>query len=348
MSRRRTQRTRLLAVTGGAGFVGGHLIEALLARGDRVVCLDAFTYAGHPRQFGAALATYPHVWVDRLLDPSVLRDESIRLTVLRCDLNDGAVLATVLAECDGVLALAAETHVDYSYQAPGIFVRANVNGTHSLLEAWRAVGRGGRLLHVSTDEVYGEIMTGFAKETAPFRPQNVYAASKASGDLLVQTYAKVFGLKTIIVRPCNIYGPRQQPNDLIPKTFAHLLAARRMTVHGDGRHIREYLFVADAVRLLIEIFERGAVGEIYNLSSHDFRSTLEVVRLIATELGQRPDDAYVHTSDRPSPDRRYAGDNAKVRRLLGAHWRLTPFGTGLAAMREDFKQRQNKGETEGL
>ncbi|WP_438479516.1 dTDP-glucose 4,6-dehydratase [Oleiharenicola lentus] len=334
------KKSKLLAVTGGAGFVGSHLIDALLARGDRVVCLDLFTYAGGLAHLRQAMAAFAHCIVDRLLDVSVLRDEMKRLIIMRCDLNDTAVLATVLRECDGVLALAAETHVDYSYHAPGVFTRANVNGTQSLLDAWGMVGEGKRLLHVSTDEVYGEITEGTANEAAPLKPRNVYAATKAAGDLLAQTYARVFGLNLVIVRPCNIYGPRQQPKDLIPKTFSYLLNGQRMTIHGDGRHIREYLLVTDAVRLLIGVFDRGVAGEAYNLSSHDFQSTIDVLRSVTALLQCSFDESVVYTPDRPSPDRRYAGDNAKARALLGKDWRLVPFAEGIAAMHKDFAIRK--------
>jgi dTDP-glucose 4,6-dehydratase len=237
------------------------------------------------------------------------------------------------------MALAAETHVDYSYHAPEIFVRANINGTQSLLEAWRLAGPDKRLLHVSTDEVYGEVMRGAAPETAALRPRNIYAATKVCGETLVRTTAEVFGLDAVVVRPCNIYGPRQQPEDLIPKTFARLLAGKKMTIHGDGRHVREYLYVKDAAFMLAEIFARGGRGEAYNLTSGDFHSTLDVVGTVARLLGRRLADVTVAVEDRPNPDRRYAGANRKAKKLLGRAWRRTPFAAGLAAMLADFRER---------
>lgn len=335
-----SKKLKTIAVTGGAGFVGGHLVEALLRRGYRVVCLDLFTYAGSLDHLAAARAAFPHRAVDRLLREETIRDPAVRLVVMRCDLNDTATLTRVLSYCDGCMALAAETHVDFSYHAPGVFLRANVNGVHSLLEAMCAGAPGRRLLHVSTDEVYGEVLRGFSPESAPLKPRNVYSTTKACGDLLVRTYADVFGLDVVSVRPCNLFGPGQQPKDLIPKTFAHLLHGKKMTIHGDGRQVREYLYVKDAVALMIDVFERGRRGEIYNLSSHEFHSTLEIVRLIARALSLRPKVVITFVEDRPNPDRRYAGDNTKIKKLLGRRWRLTPFTDALRLMCADFVARR--------
>ena len=325
-----------ILVTGGAGFVGGHLVEGLLARGYRVVCLDLFTYAGSLEHLAPAMAAHPHRLVDRVWRPARLRSTGPRLIVMRGDINDGATLSALLAGCDGIMALAAETHVDYCYHAPGAFVRANINGTHSLLEALRHAGAGKRLLHVSTDEVCGERKKKRSTEAAPLRPHNIYAATKACGELLVHAYADVFGLDVVIVRPCNLIGPRQQPKDLIPKTFSYLLHGRKMTIHGDGRHVREYLYVRDAVNLIIEVYERGRRGETYNLSSRIGRSTLQVVRAVARSLGLPPKKGMTFVPDRPHPDRRYASDNRKIRRLLGRRWRLTPFQKVIGLMRDDF------------
>ena len=331
---------KTMLVTGGAGFVGGHLIEALLARGYRVVCLDLFTYAGSLKHLAPAMAAHPHHLADRLWQPDLLRKTSSRLIIVRGDINDSAMLGALLAGCDGVIALAAETHVDYSYLTPGSFVRANIDGTHALLEALRLVGKGRRLLQVSTDEVCGERRKGRAVESAALRPRNIYAATKACGELLARAYAEVFGLNVVVVRPCNLIGPRQQPKDLIPKTFSYLLRGRKMTVHGNGRHVREYLFVRDAVEQMIAVYERGRRGEIYNLSSMVGRSTLQVVRAVARSLKIPAREAMTFVADRPNPDRRYAGDNRKIRQLLGRRWKLTPFQEVIGQMRDDFAARQ--------
>ena len=146
----------------------------------------------------------------------------------------------------------------------------------------------------------------------------------------------MYGLDVVTVRPCNLFGPGQQPKDLIPKTFAYLLAGRKMTVHGDGRHRREYLYVRDAVRQMIAVYERGRSGEAYNLASGVHRSTLQVVRTVARSLGLDPAVAMTFVADRPNPDRRYAGDNRKLRRLLGRRFRLTPFADVIDLMRAEF------------
>lgn len=334
------RKSKTILVTGGAGFVGGHLVEALLARGYRVVCLDLLTYAGSLQHLAAAMAVHPHRVVDRVCRPEWLRDPAFRLLILRGDINDGALLAGLLTACDGVIALAAETHVDYSYHTPGTFVRANINGLQSLLEALRLAAPGKRLLHISTDEVYGERGRGKSSESAPLQPRNIYAATKACGDLLARAYAEVFGLDVVTVRPCNLIGPRQQPKDLIPKTFSYLLHGRKMTIHGDGRHRREYLYVRDAVTMMIAVLERGRRGETYNLGSQLTRNTLQVVRAVARSLGRPLREAMTFVPDRPNADRRYAGDNRKIRRLLGRSWRLTPFARVIDLMRDDFVARR--------
>lgn len=331
--------SKTVLVTGGAGFLGGHLIEHLLVRGYRVVCLDLFTYAASLAHLAPAMAAYRHRQVDRMWREEWLEDQATRLIILRGDINDTGLVSAILAGCSGVLALAAETHVDYSYHAPGTFVRANVNGVHSLLEALRLAGASKRLLHVSTDEVYGETLTGQARESERLRPRNVYAVTKACGDLLAQAYGEIFDLDIVTVRPCNLFGPRQQPKDLIPKTFSYLLRGQKMTVHGTGRHLREYLYVQDAARFIVEVFERGQSGEIYNLSSHVFRTTLQVVGAVAAVLGLRAKEVITFVEDRPNADRRYAGDNRKIRRLLGRRWRLTPFEDVIELMKQDFRRR---------
>ena len=334
------RKSKTILVTGGAGFVGGHLVEALLARGYRVVCLDLFSYAGSLAHLAPALAAYRYRIVDRICRPDWLRSDATRLIIMRGDINDGVVLSGLLANCDGVMALAAETHVDFSYHTPGAFVRANINGTYSLLETLRHAVPGKRLVHVSTDEVYGDRSRGRSAESAPLQPRNVYSATKACGDLLVKAYADVFGLDVVTVRPCNLIGPRQQPKDLIPKTFTYLLHGRKMTIHGDGRHVREYLYVRDAVMMMIEVLERGVRGETYNLGSAVRRNTLQVVRTVARSLGLRPREVMTFVPDRPNPDRRYAGDHHKIEKLLGRRWRLTPFEEVIGLMRDDFVARK--------
>ena len=332
--------SKTVLVTGGAGFVGGHLVEALLDRGWRVICLDLFTYAASLDHLSAAMERHGHQIVDRVPPRRLLRDRAHRLVIVRGDINDSATIVALLAECDGVLALAAETHVDYSYHTPGTFVRANINGTAGLLEAMRLAGLDKRLLHVSTDEVYGQTLRGRVAETAPLGPRNVYAATKACGDLLVRTYAEVFDLNVVVVRPCNLIGPRQQPKDLIPKTFGRLLQGRKMTIHGDGRHVREYLYVRDAAEMMIELFLHGARGEAYNLGAGAHHSTREVVRTVAESLGRKFNDVVTYVPDRPNADRRYAVDNRKARRLLGRRWRITPFAEVIRLMRDDFLARR--------
>lgn len=304
-----------LLVTGGAGFIGSNFIRYILTRPDieQVVNLDLLTYAGNLRN---------------LSDVS----EDSRYTFVRGDIRDRALIEDLFARHapDTVVHFAAESHVDRSITEPEVFLTTNAVGTLTLLEAakrtWSRSPRdkhcreyqpGVRFLQVSTDEVYGALgPEGFFREDTPLAPNSPYAASKASGDLLVRAFAKTYGLPVNITRCSNNYGPYQFPEKLIPLMIHNARTGRPLPVYGDGLQVRDWLHVEDHCRAIEAVLDRGRPGEIYNVGGQNERTNLEIIRLILREL-KAPEDRIVHIQDRPGHDRRYAIDSGKLRRELG-------------------------------
>lgn len=302
-----------LLVTGGCGFIGSTFIRlALSERPDvRVVNLDALTYAGNPENLQGV-------------------DGNPRYRFVHGSIVDGDVVDRLAAEgVDAVVNFAAESHVDRSLYGPVEFVRTNLQGTATLLEAARRHGVR-RFVQISTDEVYGSLPPeGRFTEETPLHPNNPYAATKAAADLMVGAYAHTFGLATVITRSSNNYGPRQHPEKLIPLCVANALEDRELPVYGDGLQVRDWLYVEDHCRGVWAALERGRPGEVYNFGGGDERPNLEVVRAILRLLG-KPESLIRFVKDRPGHDRRYAIDFSKARRDLGWSPRV-PFEEGLAA-----------------
>ncbi|MBI4596874.1 MAG: dTDP-glucose 4,6-dehydratase [Candidatus Omnitrophica bacterium] len=297
-----------ILVTGGAGFIGSHFIRAWLKAhpADTVVNLDALTYAGSS---------------ERLADV----DER-RHALLHGDICDGAIVEQAIAGCELLVHCAAETHVDRSITNAAKFLRTNIEGTRVLLEAARAAGVK-RVIHISTDEVYGPVLNGAVEETAPLAPKSPYAASKAAGDLLAQSYYATYGLPVIVVRPTNCYGPGQFPEKLIPLAITNVLDGRSVPVYGDGQQRRAWLFVTDACAAIQAVIERGALGEVYNVAGESEQPNLQTVGMIL-ELLRASASLIEHVADRPGHDRRYAMRDDRLRAL---EWqpRVT-FADGLA------------------
>ena len=308
-----------ILVTGGAGFIGSCVVQRLVAAGKNVVTVDALTYAGHVGSLGEAAEAANH-------------------TLEVADIRDGEAVDRILSEArpQGVVHLAAESHVDRSIDSPMEFVSTNVLGTATLLEAatryWRglrSVEQGAfRFLHVSTDEVYGSLeSTGVFTESTPYRPNSPYAASKAASDHFARAWHHTFGLPVIVSHCSNNYGPRQMPEKLIPVAILAALEGRPVPVYGDGMNVRDWLFVEDHARALESIVEEGKPGQVYNVGADAERSNIEVVRAICAWMDELlPDSPYrphadliAFVSDRPGHDRRYAIDSSRVRRELG--WR---------------------------
>jgi dTDP-glucose 4,6-dehydratase len=321
---------RTWLVTGGAGFIGGNFVLEALARGDaRIVNLDALTYAGNRDTLAAVAADPNHVFVQG-------------------DIVDGALVAGLLAKYrpEAILNFAAESHVDRSIDGPAAFVQTNVVGTLALLEAardyWKALDApardGFRFLHVSTDEVYGSLgEQGAFTETTPYAPNSPYSASKAASDHLVRAFHHTYGLPVLTTNCSNNYGPYQFPEKLIPLVIQKALAGAPLPVYGDGRNVRDWLYVGDHCAAIRRVLEAGAVGETYNVGGDAERENISVVSSICALLDARAPRAdgrpratqISFVPDRPGHDRRYAIDASKLKRELG--WAPSvDFETGLA------------------
>ncbi len=293
-----------LMVTGGAGFIGSNFIRLVLAEDPevRVINFDALTYAGNLENLAG---------IDR--DP--------RYTFIQGDLTRPPDLEAALAGqgVDAVVHFAAESHVDRSlHVGPQAFILANVLGTQNLLDACRA-HKVARCVHVSTDEVYGSLgPEGRFTESSPVQPNNPYAATKAASDFLVRAACRSHGLDAVITRCSNNFGPYQFPEKLIPLMIANALEDKPLPVYGDGRQVRDWIYVEDHCRGVDAVLRRGKTGEIYNLGgSHDV-TNLEVVRQVLAIL-RKPESLIRFVKDRPGHDRRYAMDASKIERELG--WR---------------------------
>jgi dTDP-glucose 4,6-dehydratase len=313
-----TALTRSVLVTGGAGFIGSNFVHHLL-RGHqdyRVVVLDKLTYAGNE----ANLAE----WRD---DP--------RLVFTQGDICDAGVVAQAMAGCEWVLNFAAETHVDRSIIDPGAFVRTDVEGTYTLLEAARTAGVK-RFVQISTDEVYGnaEAPDGTSRpslETDALKPLSPYAASKAGADRLAYSYWATYGLPVVVTRCSNNYGPYQFPEKQLPLFITNALAGRPLPIYGDGANTRDWIHVSDHCRALEAILEAPGAqveGEVFNVGAAEERSILQNARLIVKLVGAS-DDLLRFVPDRLGHVRRHAVDSGKLERALG--WEpQVPFEQGLA------------------
>jgi len=283
-------------VTGGCGFIGSHFVRRLLARYPdyEVVNLDKLTYAGNP----ANLA-------DVAGDP--------RYRFVEGDVCDAELVREVMAGCDAVVNFAAESHVDRSIHDAGDFIRTDVFGTWVLLEAARH-HRLARYLQVSTDEVYGSIGTGAFLETDALRPSSPYAASKAGGDHMVRAYFTTHRLPVLITRAANNFGPNQYPEKVVPLFITNALDDRPLPLYGDGRQVRDWLYVLDHCAALDLVLHKGAEGEVYNVGGGCELENLALTRRILGLLG-KPERLIQPVPDRPGHDRRYAVDTSKLRAL---------------------------------
>ena len=285
-----------ILVAGGAGFIGSHFIRHLLQTHSdyRVVNLDKLTYAGNP----ANLA-------DVAGDP--------RYTFVHGDICDGVLVRDVMSGCDAVANLAAESHVDRSIHDAGDFIRTDVLGTWVLLEAARA-HRVARFLQVSTDEVYGSIGQGAFRESDPLNPSSPYAASKAAGDHLVLSYFKTHRMPVLVTRASNNYGPNQYPEKIIPLFITNAIDDEPLPLYGDGRHVRDWLYVMDHCAALDRVFHGGTEGEVYNIGGGHEVENIVLTRRILALLG-KPEALIRPVVDRPGHDRRYAVDATRLRAL---------------------------------
>jgi dTDP-glucose 4,6-dehydratase len=319
-----------LLVTGGAGFIGSNFVHYWRAARpfDRMVVLDALTYAGNVRNLDGV-------------------DAGPAYRFVHGDITDAALVESLLFEerIDTVVHFAAESHVDRSIAAPDAFIKTNISGTYTLLEAARKVWLGSapvrhRFHHVSTDEVYGSLAPDHApsKEGDPYSPSSPYAASKAASDHLVHAYARTYGLQATTSNCSNNYGPRQYPEKLIPMVIVNVLAGQPVPLYGDGRNVRDWLHVHDHCRGLELVLRKGVAGEVYHLGGGESAQNLDLVQALCRQIdaefardpalagrfpaapparGEKSETLMAYVADRPGHDRRYAVDGTKAQRELG-------------------------------
>jgi dTDP-glucose 4,6-dehydratase len=293
-----------LLVCGGAGFIGSTFVRVRLRdHGDEVTVLDKLTYAGRREN---------------------LHDVNDEIRFVHGAIEDPAAVGEAVAGCEAIVNFAAETHVDRSISGPEAFIMTNMQGTHVLLEAARE--RGLRYLQVSTDEVYGSIEQGSFTESSPLAPSSPYSATKTGADLLVSSYFHTYGLETLICRGSNNYGPYQYPEKMIPLMILNALAGDPLPVYGDGRNVRNWLYVEDFARGIGHALTHGQPGEVYNCGGPDECENLEVVTRIL-ELCGADRSLIEFVTDRPGHDRRYS---LSCERLKALGWEArTRFADGL-------------------
>ena len=315
---------RTYLVTGGAGFIGSNYIHYMLDKyGDtiRIINVDALTYAGN---------------LENLADIEHLPNYQF----IKADITDREAISRIFAEndIDRVVHFAAETHVDRSIKDPEVFVRTNVLGTAVMLNcargAWEqpdgSYPKDKRFLHVSTDEVYGSLPDdgGYFYETTPYAPHSPYSASKASSDMLVKSYVDTYHFPANITNCSNNYGPYQFPEKLIPLIINNALSGRKLPVYGDGKNVRDWLYVMDHAKAIDMVQEQGRIGETYNVGGHNEKQNIEIIHIILDVLKEKlPDDdprkaqigeqLITYVADRKGHDRRYAIAPDKIRAEIG-------------------------------
>lgn len=300
-----------ILVTGGAGFIGANFVHYIYReRPDwQITVLDALTYAGNTANLDG-------------LDKS-------RVSFVKGDICDEAVVDELVKTSDAVVHYAAETHVDNSVHSPWPFVQSNVVGTFRLIEAARKYDK--RFHHISTDEVYGDLELDDPKkftESTPYNPSSPYSATKAGSDHLVYAWIRTFGLKATLSNCSNNYGPYQHVEKFIPRQITEILEGRKPKLYGEGKNVRDWIHAEDHSSGVLTILEKGRIGETYLIGAGGERDNKSVIRIILQLMGKDPDD-YDHVNDRPGHDLRYAIDSTKLQTELGWSPKYTDFEQGL-------------------
>ena len=299
-----------IIVTGGLGFIGSNLIELLLKNKYSVINIDKVTYSSN---FYNTL--------------EFLKSSSYKF--IKCDLNNKSKLNEIIFKYKPICIfnLAAETHVDRSIDGPESFIKSNILGVFNLLEIFRKYSKKNkktRLIHISTDEVYGDILKGRSHENYPYKPSSPYAASKAASDHLVSSYVRTYKIPAIVTNCSNNYGPKQHPEKLIPKLIYNIFNNKSLPIYGNGKNSREWIYVEDHCNALLKVFQKGKIGEFYNIGSNKNLNNLEICKfLIAVakkniKIGKNVRIKFV--KDRPGHDVRYALDSKKILSKLG--WKI--------------------------
>jgi dTDP-glucose 4,6-dehydratase len=306
-----------IIVTGGLGFIGSNLIDLLLKNKYFVINIDKVTYSSN---------FY-----------NVKEFSKKNYKFIKCDLNNRKKIKKILNQYRpiGIFNLAAETHVDRSIDSPLNFIKSNIFGVYNLLEEFKTFYKKNKkikLIHISTDEVYGDILTGRTNENYPYNPSSPYAASKASSDHLVSSYIRTFKIPAIITNCSNNYGPKQHPEKLIPKLIYNILNNKKLPIYGKGKNSREWIYVEDHCKALIRIFKKGKIGEFYNIGSNKNLNNIQIVKLllkVASKIIKIKFNVKINfVKDRPGHDLRYALNSKKIKKEL--NWSsLIKFESGL-------------------
>ena len=294
-----------IIVTGGLGFIGSNLIELLLKKNFYIINIDKGTYSSNfynTKEFKKS-KKYKFIKLD-------IANIKIRKIFMKY-------------KPSAIFNLAAETHVDRSIDNPGNFIQSNIVGVYNLLESFKDFSKKNKskFIHISTDEVYGDVLKGRTSETYPYQPSSPYAASKAASDHLVSSYIKTYKLPAIITNCSNNYGPKQHPEKLIPKLIYNIMNNRRLPIYGKGRNSREWIYVKDHCEALFKVFMRGKIGEFYNIGSNKNLNNLQVTKELlqvskkTISLGKNVKILFI--KDRPGHDLRYALNSNKIKKTLG-------------------------------
>ena len=307
-----------IIVTGGLGFIGSNLIKLLIQKKFKVINIDKVSYASN----------FYNV-------KKFKKNKNYKF--IKCNIGNQSKVLSILKKYRpiGIFNLAAETHVDRSIDGPGAFIENNINATFKLLEAIRKfskIKKNFKLIHVSTDEVYGDVLKGRTNEEYPYKPSSPYAASKASSDHLVSSYIRTYNLNAIVTNCSNNYGPRQHPEKLIPKLIYNILKNKSLPIYGKGLNSREWIFVDDHCEALIKVFQKGKKGEFYNIGSNKNLNNIQISKSLLKisknyiSLGKNVRIKFV--KDRPGHDLRYALNSKKIIKKL--YWKpKTSFNEGI-------------------
>ncbi len=317
---------KTIIITGGAGFIGSHVVRLFVNKYPdyHIINLDALTYAGN---------------LENLKDI----ENAPNYTFLKANICDATAINNIFNEYqpDGIVHLAAESHVDRSIKDPNAFIQTNVMGTANLLNAarelWNDNYEGKRFYHVSTDEVYGSLgETGFFLETTPYDPQSPYSASKAASDHLVRAYGNTYHMPFVLTNCSNNYGPNHFPEKLIPLFINNIRNNKPLPVYGDGKYTRDWLYVVDHARAIDMVFHDGKNGETYNIGGFNEWQNIELVKLLCSQMDEKlgrekgtSEQLITYIKDRPGHDRRYAIDANKLNKELGWYPSVT-FEEGLS------------------
>ena len=318
-----------IIVTGGLGFIGSNLIELLLEKNFYVINIDKITYSSNfynTREF----------------------DKNKNYKFIQCDINSKKIRNIFLKfKPSCIFNLAAETHVDRSIDNPGDFIQSNIMGVYNILESFRSyskINKKSKLIHISTDEVYGDVLKGRSDENYAYKPSSPYAASKASSDHLVYSYVRTYNLSAIVTNCSNNYGPKQHPEKLIPKLIYNILNNKPLPIYGNGKNSREWIYVTDHCEALLKVYKKGKIGEFYNIGSNKNLNNIEICKaLLSVSKNIHPKNSKIKINfvkDRPGHDLRYALNSNKIKKKL--KWKpKTNFANGIKKTFEWYLNNNN-------